>query len=195
MVTSRTPLRAVLLGLLLCLPAARAAEPFSLAALLERFAERGELQMDYRQTRSLPMLTAELTSRGTLTYRPPDYLRKQQTEPEQVLVVIEGDQARMIGPDGRERSASLADHPELEALVEALRGMLAGDPKALDAFYRSELTGDWGGWELQLTPRRKGMALQVPSIRLSGAQGQLQAVHTRQSSGEETTLHLLTDAG
>ncbi|MBR0657450.1 LolA family protein [Plastoroseomonas arctica] len=137
----------------------------------------------FRETRAIPELEGVLPSRGTLSWRAPDRVEKHTTEPVEERLTVAGD-TLTLERRGTRQVLSLDAAPEVRALVEAIRGTLAGDLPRLSSFYdvRFSEPGD-GSWRISLYPRSARLAAAVQAIIITGRGAQIGTVETQERGG------------
>ncbi|MBV8916034.1 MAG: outer membrane lipoprotein carrier protein LolA [Acetobacteraceae bacterium] len=182
--------RSLLLLPLLAWPGSLRADAFPLDALMARLASVPERRATFREQRRLAALTEPLISQGHLLYRRPDYLEKVTDWPVPERLVIDGD--RLVLTEGAEppKVVPLGAQPELRALIEGMRGPLAGDLPALQRSFNVEGTGDLGNWTLTLTPRAPAAARFLRRIVLSGVQADIRSIRLIQANGDEQWMQI-----
>lgn len=157
------------------------------ALLLAALARHVPEHIAYTETRRLSYLDVPLVSHGELEFRPPDWLRRQETGSDESYI-ISGDMLRIEGTDSRE--VSLDAHPALRAFAESLRATLAGDLARLQQYFTLDMYGSEARWRLHLRPHDASVAAVIQSIELHGAGTQLQRIETRDASGDVTVTEL-----
>ncbi len=162
---------------------------WDLDQLMALLAARGADRAAFNETRHLAILDAPLESSGELVFTPPDRLEKHTTSPGEERLVVQGGTVT-VERHGQRQSLSLADHPEVAALVESIRGTLAGDRAALERTYRLALAGDRRAWRLTLTPREPAVRDIVRRVRIEGSGASLQRVRIEQADGDRSLLQI-----
>lgn len=161
------------------------AEETSLAAVMRGFAAIARSRAAFTEEKAVPELDLPLASQGTLAWQAPDRLEKRTVTPIQEVLQVEGSRLTYLRPDrGQRREFSLDEQPEMRALVEAIRGTLAGDVGALQRHYdiRFEAVPD-GGWRMVLTPLSLRVRAAVQRILLSGRGPQILEMDTEGQGG------------
>ena len=173
-----------LLVFFICLPV-RA--DLSLEILLQQFSETGSANAHFREEKQLALLETPLVVEGMLSYRSPDYLRKEVQSPEHSLFEISGDSLRIeTGED--QRTLSLDSHPLIRAFAESYRAILSGNGATLERHFETELTGTLDDWTLNLLPRDKQARAYITLIIIKGSNGQIRSTETREASGDMTLM-------
>ena len=84
----------------------------------------------FTETKTIALLDEPVVSSGELLYSPPDRLEKHTLQPEAESMIINGKNLTLV-QGGQRRELRLPQYPEVEALVAALRGALAGSQALL----------------------------------------------------------------
>lgn len=188
---ARRPLR-IALGLLLGAGSAVAAPPAGipdLPALFARLAAEPASKVRFVEVKTLAVLDRPLRLEGTLEFRPPAYLAKHVEKPAEEHYVIEDGRVTVSKPGERQSvQLALADYPPLEAFAISLRAPLAGDLKALQAYWRPSLGGSWQHWLLALAPLRPELSAFVSGVRLEGREGRLTRMTLEEAGGDTAVL-------
>jgi len=149
-------------------------------------------QAKFTERKYLSMLNQPLESSGTLIYAAPDHLEKNTEQPKPESLVVDGDNLVVTGGDGdQSRSLSLADNPQIGAIVESIRATLAGDSDGLERFYTVSLLGGVPAWTLVLEPRDPKVQAMVQSIRISGHNGRIETIETLETGGDRSVMTVL----
>jgi hypothetical protein len=82
----------------------------------------------------------------------------------------------------------LQDYPELAAVVDSIRGTLAGDRKALERNYRLSLEGDIERWTLQLLPVDEKIQAVIKRIRITGARHAVSSIEINRADGDRSLM-------
>ena len=175
----------LLLALLALAPAARAEDP-ALTRLMQGFAAETRSEAHFTEEKAIPELDLPLPSEGTLRWQAPDRLEKHTTSPIDELLRVEGGRLLYARPDrGIRREFGLEEQPEMRALVEAVRGTLAGDLAALRRHYEIGFTpeGPDAPWRMVLTPLSVRVRAAVQRILVSGRGPQVRRIETEGGGG------------
>lgn len=166
---------------------AAGAEPWTLERLLRGFALTHEARASFIEKKSLRVLDRPLVSTGELRFEAPDRLEKRTLHPQPELLQLEGDTLTLERGDRRLR-LDLRANPEVAALVESIRGTLAGDRAALERVYRLQLEGSESSWALTLRPRDEAMASLVQRIRIAGRRANISVIEILHPNGDSTLM-------
>lgn len=180
--------KAALCAALMALAAtAGAAPPWTLARLLEGFAQTRASRASFVETKTVRVLERPLVSSGELRFEAPDRLEKHTLRPRPELLILDGDRLTLERGE-RRLQLDLRAYPQAAAFVESIRGTLAGDRVALERVYRLRLEGDERSWVLALTPRDPGMAGLVQRVRIAGRRHEVTVIEILQANGDSTLM-------
>jgi outer membrane lipoprotein-sorting protein len=174
--------------------AGHAAQTWQLADLMRVVRESPHRDASFTERRTVKAVDGALESSGTLHFQPPDRLEKHTVKPKPENLIVDGDELILQRPQHRDVRVSLEERPELAALIESIRGTLAGDASALERVYRVQLEGDPTRWNLHLVPRSAAVARIVANIRIAGSQGELARVEFQFADGDRSEMTVSPDA-
>jgi hypothetical protein len=185
--------RRLLLATLLSGPAwaQGGAQEDELSQLMRSLAAVPERRDRFTEERAIPELDLPLPNEGTLFWSAPDTLEKHTLSPIDERLSVSGDRLLYERRDRDfRREFSLADQPEMQALVEAIRGTLAGDLAALRRHYEVEFEGSHtGSWRLILRPTSFRVRASVQRILVTGQAAQPTGVDT-EGNGSVTRMRI-----
>ena len=139
------------------------------------------------------LLARPLQSSGTLIFNAPDWLQKETLAPTASRLTVNGDRLTVVQPDGKTRDMSLSEIPEIGALVESIRAMLAGDGATLTRYYTPTLSGTAGNWSLTLEPRDSRLRNLVTTIHMQGEGTIIRTIETVEHDGDRTEMTITPD--
>ncbi|MBB5373929.1 LolA-related protein [Acidocella aromatica] len=181
----------LLAALLLIAPSARAQSAWSLDALMIQMAQVRTASASFTEQKTSPLLTAPLTTQGTLRYTAPAYMRKTTQGPAPQDFILDHDRITMSGgPDGKTHVFHASDAPQIGGLVEGIRAVLAGDESMLTRLYNAQLGGDAANWQLQLTPLDPKVAKLVHSITIAGSGERITGIDTASPDGSDSHMSI-----
>ena len=190
--SGRKPLSCAIWSILLLCTGVAFAAPLTLDALLEGFAGVAAAEARFTEVQSLALLDSPLTTKGRLSYRRPDYLKKEVIEPSPAVFEISG--GRLVIETGAERhSLSLDSQPLIRAFAEAYRATLAGDRETLERYYRHELGGGTEAWTLRLSPRDEQTAERIEAIVLHGGGPRISRIEVFETAGDYSLMTIVPD--
>ena len=169
-----------------------AAAKWDLAQLMQQLAAVKTASAHFVEHRYLRMLKEPLVDSGTLFYRAPDQLRKDTLEPQVEKLSIDRD-ILTIDREGKSQTLQLKDYPELWAIIEGIRGTLAGDRSALENYYIVTLHGSAESWQLSLVPRDPKIEKAVRSVLISGDGAHIRRIVTDEGQGDRSEMTITED--
>lgn len=142
----------------------------------------------FTETKTLAALSVPLDSSGRLTWRRPDRMEKITDWPRSEVLAVRAETLSLSTDGGAAQRIDLAARPEIGALVEAIRGTLAGDLPGLRRDYHVAASGTEAAWRLVLTPRSRALARLVREVAIDGAGDRLRRVRTLAANGDRTVM-------
>lgn len=160
---------------------------FDLPDLMKLLAQRKTGEARFTEERFVTTLDNPLRSRGTLSFTAPDRFARHTTEPRAESMEVEGN-TLLLKRGGRTRQLALDAIPEVAALVDALRGTLAGDATLLKKQFKTRVTGGDGQWNLALTPIDARLAAQIRTLEIVGQGPELRSVEIQLAGGDRSLM-------
>lgn len=155
--------------------------------LMQGLAQIRSGQAGFIEKKYLAMLDKPVESSGELFYSAPDRLEKRTLKPKPESLVLDG--GTLVIERGRQKhSLQLQDYPELAAVIDSIRGTLAGDRKALERSYRLSLEGSAERWILQLSPTDEKMLAIIRHIRIAGAHHSINSIEINRTDGDRSLM-------
>jgi outer membrane lipoprotein-sorting protein len=170
-----------------------AATQWDLAQLMRELASVKTASAHFVERRYLHLLKEPLVDSGTLSYRAPDQLSKITLEPQTERLIVDGD-LLTIDREGKSRTLRLDDYPEIWAIIEGIRGTLAGDRAALEKYYTLKLEGSAASWTLSLVPQDLKIKQLVRSILIFGEGHSIRHILTLEQEGDRTDMTITEDS-
>lgn len=167
--------------------AAAAAGSFDLGALMALLARRKSGRARFTEERFVSGFDSPLHSSGLLSFTAPDRFTRETLEPRAESMEVAGN-LLTLRRGARTRQLTLDAAPEATALVEALRGTLAGDAALLRRHFELNLAGSAALWTLALVPRDPALAAQVRRVQLAGQGGELRSVELLLAGGDRSLM-------
>lgn len=168
------------------LPGAQAAG-WDLDQLMQSLAKTKSGRAKFVEKKYISMLERPVESSGELVYTAPDRLEKRTFKPTPELLIVQGNE--LVIERGRQKhTVQLQDYPELAALIDSIRGTLAGDRKILERAFRLRLEGGAERWTLFLHPVDDRIVGTVHLIRISGNRDQIRNIETIQTDGDRSVM-------
>ena len=183
---------ALVLVLLAVMPAAIAQSPdWTIDQLMRALSQHDHTQAEFSEAKYMRLLSRPLNLRGALSYRPPDRLEKRTVQPNEEVMLVEGDKLRIQIPGRRiDRTFSMQELPAVWAFVESIRATLSGDRASLQRFYTIDLEGEVRNWQMTLRPREVKMAALIAEVRIGGAGGRVGSVEIREANGDRSVMRI-----
>jgi hypothetical protein len=178
--------RALLLGFLPgLLPVGAPADEPGLARVMAALAAVRQRRATFVEEKSLPELDLPLRVEGTLAWVAPDRLERRVTSPIEERLSLAGERLTYERPDrGVRRDFTLSEQPEMGALVEAIRGTLAGDLPALRRHYDVAFGFQRdGSWRMVLTPLSLRLRGAVQRVTVTGEGAEVAGIETQGNDG------------
>ena len=178
----------LLVGLLMSLaPATHAAQALQLDELMALLAQTRSGQASFVERRSVKGLDAPLVSTGTLSFAAPDRFVRNTVTPKAETLSVEGKIVTMTR-NGRSRTMVIDAAPEVEAIVESVRGTLTGNAASLRLHFKPVVSGTTESWQLELLPLEPRLKSLLASVRLAGQRAQLLSVDMRMADGDSALM-------
>jgi outer membrane lipoprotein-sorting protein len=168
-----------------CLPA----HALDLPELMALLAQKRSGEARFTEQREVKGLDAPLASSGTLSFAAPDRFTRKTTAPRAESMVVEGNIVTLTR-NGRTRSMALDASPEMEAIVEAVRGTLTGNATSLQQHFKLSLAGTPEQWTLELKPATPRLAVMLDSVRIGGKRNELRTVEMRLADGDRSLMQI-----
>lgn len=182
---------ALLLAALLVPGCAAAAATLTLDTLMRQFSQTSSAEARFTERKTLAILDTPVIMEGTLSYRRPDYIRKEVLRPDHSVFEIDGDRLSVETPQGI-RTLSLDSHPLLRAFAASYRAILAGDPEELRRFYTVQLAGSDKAWVMVLEPTDSRVRERIDRITVSGSGNRIGSVRIDETSGDSSLMTIVT---
>jgi hypothetical protein len=145
----------------------------TLENILARMKPKDFIQIHYTETRYIGMLSSTWRGSGYLYSSAPDTFLKNQKEPEEEIMAVEGMQLYYFKPANKSHHQMRIDENDnLTSSLAALKAMMTGDLSYLRKLYDLQFTSSDGGWRLHLIakqPESNNNAVQV-TLQGSGEQ-------------------------
>jgi outer membrane lipoprotein-sorting protein len=168
-----------------CLPA----HALDLPELMALLAQKRSGEARFTEQREVKGLDAPLASSGTLSFAAPDRFTRRTIAPRAESMVVEGNIVTLTR-NGRTRSMALDASPEMEAIVEAVRGTLTGNATSLQQHFKLSLAGTPEQWTLELKPATPRLAVMLDSVRSGGKRNELRTVEMRLADGDRSLMQI-----
>ncbi|RXZ43868.1 LolA-related protein [Crenobacter cavernae] len=175
--------------LFLLLPLAGHAAELDLGQLLGQLAQTRSARATFTEKQYIGLIDKPLESSGELAYAAPGRLEKRTLQPKAEALLLDGG-TLTVERGNRRHVLKLQDYPEAAAFVDSIRATLAGDRRALETAYRTELDGRFERWTLQLTPLSNKMLAKVSRVRINGVRTDLRQIEIVQADGDRSVMSI-----
>lgn len=176
---------------LLLLAAAPSAWALQLDELMSLLRQTRSAEARFTEQRRVKGMDAPLVSTGTLSFSAPDRFVRSTLTPKPEQMAVEG-KIVTLSRNGRSRTMVVDAAPEMEAIVEAVRGTLTGNADSLKVHFTTGVSGNAEQWTLELLPIEPRLKVLLASVRLSGRRGELRQVEMRMADGDSSTMAIET---
>lgn len=185
----RRAMRRASVTLLLLISGITHAAGLDIDQLMQGLAQVRNGQAGFVETKYIAMLDRPVESSGELFYTAPDRLEKRTLKPKPESMILDG--GTLLIERGRQRhSLQLQDYPELAAVIDSIRGTLAGDRRALERSYRLSLEGSAERWTLQLLPLDEKMQAVIKRISIAGAHHAVSSIEINRVDGDRSLMRI-----
>jgi outer membrane lipoprotein-sorting protein len=148
----------------------------------------------FTEQRFVRGIEGPLAASGVLSFTAPDKLSRRTLSPRPESMVVDGN-TLTLSRSGRTRTMALDSMPELQGMVEAMRGTLSGDAATLQRYFRSTVTGSASSWAMELAPIDERLAAQVRTVRISGRAGEVLGVEMEFLGGDRSVMNIVPERG
>lgn len=179
-------MRIVAAGLALVASAASAAD-WGVVQLFDALAKHRPERAAFSERKFLSLLDRPVESSGELVFTPPERLEKRTFKPRPESVVADRENVTLERA-GKRRTLRLRQNPQLAALIESIRGTLAGDLASLTRTYSTALDGTPARWRLILRPLDPSQGAFVERIEIGGTESQVRTVEIFQVDGDRSMM-------
>lgn len=168
-------------------PVARA-DDWQVQQLMHLLAQNKSGKATFVEQKFIGILDLPVKSTGELAFVAPDRLEKRTLTPKPETLILDGDTLTIDRPGKERMTVSLAEHPEVAAFIESIRGTLAGNLSALQSYYALKLTGSAGKWQLVLTPKQTRLSSIFEHIVINGVNADIKTIELDQRDGDHSEM-------
>lgn len=158
-----------------------------LPELMALLAQRTSGEARFVEQRFVKGLDQPLQSSGTLSFQAPDRFVRRTLEPVAESMVVQGNQVT-LSRGNRSKTLALDASPEATVAVEAMRGTLTGNARALQKHFKTRVSGTAERWTLELTPLNGSVAGPLLGLKVSGSRSELRTVETQLQGGDSSVM-------
>lgn len=123
------------------------------------------LQCNFRQVKTLSLLSEEIVSQGTMHYRQPDRLRWQYKLPYSYIFIVNGSRVMMENSDGKsvvDARQSKMFKEITQIMINSVTGKCLSDGKS----FKVSIYSEGGEWVAHLVPTNKEMKSMFSLVKL-----------------------------
>lgn len=159
---------------------------WDVGALMSLLAKHPARAARFVEIKHLPMLSRPVRSTGTLHYSPPDRLEMDTQTPQVQQLHLTKDTLQVTS-QGVSHDLSLRFHPLAAAVIDSIRGTLAGNRARLAQTYDITLSGTAAHWKLHLVPRGS-LRHRLTAIDVLGVRADVHRILVREAQGERDEI-------
>lgn len=165
--------------------AADETDQISLRQLVQFMAEHQEVHAHFEEKKYIKGVNVPIESSGELVFVAPSTMIRKTLHPKPEMFRLDGNTITMER-QGKIRSLSIDDYPEISLHFEGMRALLAGDVERLTYLYIVKLTGTPSDWKLALSPLPRDTMLET--LSLNGSKGIVESVEVRLKDGDYSIM-------
>ncbi|VAW79918.1 hypothetical protein MNBD_GAMMA12-2684 [hydrothermal vent metagenome] len=129
---------------------------------------------------------------GILLYKKPDVLEKNILSGNKKASYRIVANKLYISKEGKkDRKVLLSNYPEILALANSIRALIAGKIGVLKQFFDIELKGSIERWTLLLTPTDIDLEEKIEFLEIKGVKGNLTQIIIKETDGDKSILTLV----
>jgi len=159
--------------------AADETDPISLRQLVQFMAEHQEVHAHFEEKKYIKGVNVPLV------FVAPSTMIRKTLHPKPEMFRLDGNTITMER-QGKTRSLSIDDYPEISLHFEGMRALLAGNVERLTYLYSVKLTGTFSDWSLVLSPFQRDTMLET--LNLNGSKGIVESVEVRLKDGDYSVM-------
>ncbi len=144
-------------------------------------------QATFVEDKTFAVLNGPLRGEGRMAFRKPDHLEMVTTAPQAESFVVDGDEIVVNAGNDPPRVLELDNQPGLRALIDTIRGTLAGNLAVLRRTYDVSGEGTAADWRITLRPKDAALAKMIRQVNLTGG-ADLHTIETVSANGDTDTL-------
>jgi outer membrane lipoprotein-sorting protein len=164
---------------------AYAAAPATLEALMAGMAGAKGVRAEFREVKTLALLSRPLESRGVLSFVPPDRMVRRTLEPAPSSLVVDGRRVTFTDASGG-APVDLSADPSAREFVDNFTTIFRGDLESLRRRYEVAFESEPPRWRLLLRPRDALLQRFVDSLTLEGEGEAMRQMTLVERDGDRT---------
>lgn len=158
-----------------------------LAAMTERLSRSEVLRADFRQEKTLQVLSRPLVSQGKLVFAAGEGVLWHVLAPYEVFVLLKPDEVVEWSTEGEKRRLDTGSNPVFRALTDVIMATLSGDSQSLQRHFDLSPIPSETGWRLSLRPKSKDLGAVVADIQVFGDRF-VEGVQVTEAKGDTTAI-------
>ncbi len=163
----------------------------ALEEVMAKLSEISSSQANFKETKTIAFLNKPLLSEGRLSYVAPDHIQKETLKPHYEKFEIKDDFLQVSKANGESHEINLQNYPAIKAFAEAYRGVLGGNLKRLEQFYKISFSGEIRHWIIVLVPKDDEMSEYIEKLVVEGHAGTLIKMITVETGGDNTEMNII----
>ena len=160
---------------------------FNIQQLMQAFATAKPNHATFNEKKYIALLDEPVESSGKLFFSAPDHLEKRTLLPHVESLIVNGNKI-LIERGSKTYYFTTQNLPELGALINSIRGTLAGNQKVLERNFQLNLKGNMAEWTLQMVPTNKKLQNLLKHIRIAGSDNQIHSIEVLQVDGDRSYM-------
>ena len=162
--------------------------PFTLRKVFHRLGHDQEETMPFTEVRTFAISKNPLRQTGTLRSAKDRGLSLSYESAKPHVIIVDDKGLIDRQPDGHERQATVADHPELATLTDLYLNLLRGNADKLFQYADVYFTGTSQSWQMGLVSHDTNLAKRVGRVVVSGNGRNIQKLENQLPNNESRTL-------
>ena len=175
------------LAILVSLPAASARASDALSDIHRLLSKNALICADFKQEKSLKVLTRPIVSKGRLVFVSGKGVLWQVREPYATQFLVKSDALIKWGDDGQPQRLSLGQAPVFRSLSQVFLAVFSGSTGSLKETFEILSRFNEGRWQLSLVPRDSDFAKIIARIGVTG-QNYVEQIDIEEGRGDKTLI-------
>lgn len=162
-----------------------------LETVMNLLSQHKSFESSYKETKIEEFFDVPVYTKGIVSFKAPDFLKKSVGEPSFKTFEIKGGTISIYSKGDDVQRFEAKELPLVNAIFESFRSILSGDKETLNEYFKFQITGDESRWNLKLTPNDNELIYYLDSMVFIGQQGKLIEVTTTMENGDLTHMTFL----
>ncbi len=179
--------------LLAFLFASLSANGATLGERLKKMERADDRPIPFVEERHSAVLAEPVIQRGYLRVDPESGDMIKQIETPEPLRMTINNKLIVIEQDDRKRRIGLAKRPELQALLQSVKSLMAGSAEEIERYFSLDYSEDAAAdtWRLVMHPKHERLARKVDALIVDGDAGGIREICTRMDNGDWQHMSLV----